>query len=48
MALPKIKSKFDGAVQKSSQEQKIAELQAEVEQLRASSISRLGSRITKT
>jgi len=34
VALPKIATKFDGAIQKSSQEQKIAELQAEVERLR--------------
>lgn len=35
MALPKIAGKFDGAIQKSSQEQKISELQAEIEKLRA-------------
>ena len=34
MTLPKIATRFDGAVQKSSQEQKIVELQAEVERLR--------------
>ncbi|MBW4595374.1 MAG: ParB/RepB/Spo0J family partition protein [Brasilonema angustatum HA4187-MV1] len=47
MALPKIKSKFDGAVQKSSQEQKIAELQAEVEQLRASQSPELEAELQK-
>ncbi|MFL9454186.1 ParB N-terminal domain-containing protein [Tolypothrix bouteillei VB521301_2] len=47
MALPKIKSKFDGAVQKSSQEQKIAELQAEVEQLRASQSPDLEAELQK-
>ncbi|MEA5506950.1 ParB N-terminal domain-containing protein [Halotia wernerae UHCC 0503] len=35
MALPKIANKFSGAIQKTEQEQKIAELQAEVEKLRA-------------
>jgi ParB family chromosome partitioning protein len=34
VALPKIAGKFDGAIQKSAQEQKILELQAEVERLR--------------
>jgi ParB family chromosome partitioning protein len=35
VALPKIANRFSGAIQKTDQEQKIAELQAEVEQLRA-------------
>jgi len=35
MALPKIADRFNGAIQKTSQESKIAELQAEIAQLRA-------------
>lgn len=35
MPLPKIANKFNGAIQKSDQERKIAELQTEVEKLRA-------------
>ncbi|MCM2408071.1 ParB/RepB/Spo0J family partition protein [Anabaena sp. PCC 7938] len=35
MALPKIANKFSGAIQKTEQEQKVAELQAEIERLRA-------------
>ena len=35
MPLPKIANKFNGAIQKSDQERKIAELQAEVEKLRS-------------
>lgn len=35
MALPKIANRFSGAIQKTDQEQKIADLQAEIEQLRA-------------
>jgi len=35
MALPKIETRFNGAVQKTAQERKIAELQAEIERLRA-------------
>lgn len=35
MALPKIGDRFNGAIQKTAQEQKIAELQAEIDRLRA-------------
>ncbi|PSB46814.1 chromosome partitioning protein ParB [Cyanosarcina cf. burmensis CCALA 770] len=35
MALPKIETRFNGAVQKTAQERKIVELQAEIERLRA-------------
>ncbi|MBD2421814.1 ParB N-terminal domain-containing protein [Anabaena cylindrica FACHB-243] len=35
VALPKIANKFSGAIQKTEQEQKVAELQAEIERLRA-------------
>lgn len=35
MALPKIANKFSNAIQKTEQEQKIVELQEEVERLRA-------------
>lgn len=47
MALPKITGKFDGAIQKSSQEQKIAELQTEVERLRAQSSPELEVELQK-
>lgn len=47
MALPKIAKKFDGAIQKSSQEQKIAELQIEVEHLRAQSSPELEEELQK-
>lgn len=35
MALPHIGARFDGAVQKTAQERKIADLQAEITQLRS-------------
>lgn len=44
-ALPSINTKFKGAVQKTEQEKKIAELQAEVEQLRAASAPQLEAEI---
>ncbi len=47
MALPKISNKFDGAIQKSSQEQKITLLQAEVERLRNSVSPELESELQK-
>jgi ParB family transcriptional regulator, chromosome partitioning protein len=47
VALPKIATKFDGAVQKSSQEQKIAELQAEVERLRVEKSPELEEELEK-
>lgn len=46
-ALPTINKKFEGAVQKTEQEKKIAELQAEVEQLRAASAPQLEEEIEK-
>jgi ParB family chromosome partitioning protein len=47
VALPKIAGKFDGAVQKSLQEQKIAELQAEVERLRTQKSPELEEELQK-
>ncbi|MDF5723707.1 MAG: ParB/RepB/Spo0J family partition protein [Rhizonema sp. PD37] len=47
MALPKIATKFDGAVQKSSQERQITELQAEVERLRTQKSPSLESELEK-
>lgn len=45
--LPSINQKFAGAVQKTEQEKKIAELQAEIEQLRAASAPELEVEIEK-
>lgn len=46
-ALPQISTKFKGAVQKTEQEKKIAELQAEVEQLRANKAPELEAELDK-
>ena len=46
-ALPQIGDKFKGAVQKTDQEQKITDLQAEVERLRASQSPELETEIAK-
>lgn len=45
--LPAISTKFKGAVQKSDQEKKITELQAEIEQLRSSAAPQLEAEIEK-
>ncbi|MCG6138820.1 MAG: ParB N-terminal domain-containing protein [Nostoc sp. LLA-1] len=47
MALPKIANKFNGAIQKTEQEQKIAELQAEIERLRVAQSPDLESELQK-
>jgi ParB family chromosome partitioning protein len=47
MPLPKIDARFNGAIQKSTQERKITELQAEIEQLRTSQSSELEAQIKK-
>lgn len=45
MPLPKIDARFNGAIQKSTQERKITELQVEIEQLRTSQSSELEAQI---
>lgn len=47
MALPKIRNKFDKAIEKTDQEQKIAELQAEIENLRNSQSPELEKELEK-
>ncbi|WP_193197968.1 ParB/RepB/Spo0J family partition protein [Nostoc sp. MG11] len=47
MALPKIASKFSSAIQKTEQEQKITELQVEIERLRAAQSPELESELQK-
>lgn len=45
MALPKISDRFKGAIQKTDQERKIAELQAEIAQLRAAESPKLEGQV---
>lgn len=47
MALPKIETRFNGAIQKTSQERKIAELQAEIDKLRAAQSPALEAQVKK-
>jgi len=47
MALPKIGNKFNNAIQKTDQEQKIAELQAEIDNLRNSQSPELEKELEK-
>ena len=47
MALPKIANKFSGAIQKTEQEQKIVELQAEIERLRSAQSPNLENELQK-